>query len=605
MKLKFQQGGTFVPPFAVYQPFITPDAKEESKKSSSKKSDDSGFDMGDIYNLVKDLKGLPIDNAQVETKIASLINSIETKMNTQTSGMFAGTNSIASEYLQIVNLISKLEFNRQLYDKAWNKAESNGSLFDYVINQSGQVLAASSDGFEWMTPEELQNNSDEYKAITNNQLLHYRANTAADLAFDTNSISVVSGSISMKNVEDLILNTIQNLGKTEITESGYVQSDKLIQGLQDYIKAIESSGDSNATIKELYKGLYLTETQATQAQAALNFIYKKLPPNAIALLQMHSEDKSIEGAKKLIDSLVVSRLSNKSDLESLEKVDSGLGSIKNSPVMSMLTGMGSQRQIEINTGNSVTNTVLGRESVLTSNSTKLGEGSTLADVAKSDFAINLPIEYATFGGLPIDPNNANLFLIDTSKFTVMDLPVDQKAKEYGIIRPDLDLYRRIEAAEEKILLTKAVTTAQKNAIYEEFSIPKNAKKSDGTYDTSLIPHERFARITGVLDKRALKEDDTPDNTVFEITDDNMEENIIQRFEKINNDYSFSSGLFGSDVLYQGAVYIPVNEDYNAAATSSGQHLTMREAIELQEIQDRSARDAQQQQKLKTYQKPQV
>lgn len=605
MKLKFQQGGTFVPPFATYQPLAIPTQQENTTKSSSKKSssDDGDFDMEDIYALLKDLKGLPIDNQVAFSKITSLISSIETKLNTQDP--FTATTSIASEYVQLLNLVNQINFNRTRFDAAAQRAETNGSLFEYTVNQAGQVLVSSEDGYDWVTPEEFKNNSDKYKPITNNQLLNLRANTSADLAFDTNSINIVAGSISIKQVEELIQKAIANLGTTTLSESGYVESSKLISGLQDYIKAKEITGNTKATIQDLYKGKILNKSQATQAQQALNYIYRTLPKNAVALLQMYSEEKTPEGAKKLIDSLVTSKLNVTSELDSIEKVDDGLGSIKNTPVISMLTGMGTTRKISINTGNSVTNDVIGRESVLTRGSEKLGEGDTLADISTSDFAANLPIEQATFGGIKINPNSANLFMLDTSKFVVMDLPVDQEAKRNGIIRPDLDLYRRIEEAENEIAALNNPTNEQKNIIYVKHKLPENIKKSDGTYDTDLIPHERFARITGILDSKALPEDVKPDNTVIEIEDDNLIENITSKFEAINSKYKFSGGLFGDDTLYQGAVYIPVDEDYNAGLMGSGQYLKMPDVMKLHNIQQREIRDKQQADKIKTYQKPQI
>lgn len=604
MKLKFQQGGTFVPPFATYQPLAIPTQQENTTKSSKKSSSDDGdFDMEDIYALLKDLKGLPIDNQAARNKITSLISSIETKLNTQDP--FTATTSIASEYVQLLNLVDQINFNRTRFDAAAQRAEINGSLFEYTVNQAGQVLVSSEDGYDWVTPEEFKNNSDKYTPITNNQLLNLRANTSADLAFDTNSIDIVAGSISIKQVEDFIQKAIANLGETLSSESGYVESSKLISGLQDYIKAKETAGNAKATIQDLYKGKILNKSQATQAQQALNYIYRTLPKNAIALLQMYSEEKTPEGAKKLIDSLVTSKLDVTFELDSIEKVDDGLGSIKNTPVISMLTGMGTTRKISINTGTSVTNDVIGRESVLTRGSEKLGEGDTLADVSTSDFAANLPIEQATFGGIKINPNSANLFMLDTSKFVVMDLPVDQEAKRNGIIRPDLDLYRRIEEAETEIAALNNPTDEQKNIIYVKHKLPENIKKSDGTYDTDLIPHERFARITGILDSKALPEDVKPDNTVIEIEDDNLIENITSKFEAINSKYKFSGGLFGDDTLYQGAVYIPVDEDYNAGLMGSGQYLKMPDVIKLHNIQQREIRDEQQADKIKTYQKPQI
>ena len=98
MKLKLQQGGTFVPPFAVYQPFITP-TEQTQTKSSSKESSKKVPNVTDLMkDVLGDLKGLPGDRKAILSTLSSLFGNIERKLNNPE--MFGGTGSIASEYLQ-------------------------------------------------------------------------------------------------------------------------------------------------------------------------------------------------------------------------------------------------------------------------------------------------------------------------------------------------------------------------------------------------------------------------------------------------------------------------------------------------------------------------
>ena len=58
------------------------------------------------------------------------------------------------------------------------------------------------------------------------------------------------------------------------------------------MNAYQQSDNYNATVDNLYKGKYLTKSQAMQAQDALNYIYTILPDNAKTLLKTKKQNRT-------------------------------------------------------------------------------------------------------------------------------------------------------------------------------------------------------------------------------------------------------------------------------------------------------------------------
>ena len=135
MKLKFQSGGTFVPPYVVYQPHILPDSYEEatSKGSKSAKSEDTG--MKDLYKLLEGLNGLPGDVSAASVALEQLFNNVHKKINDPR--YMSGTQSIASEYLKINNLVSNIKYQAEQFEKARDTAIQKGSIHEFAIDATG------------------------------------------------------------------------------------------------------------------------------------------------------------------------------------------------------------------------------------------------------------------------------------------------------------------------------------------------------------------------------------------------------------------------------------------------------------------------------------
>ena len=602
MILKFQQGGSALPPLVSYQP-VTVTGGATAGATSAKSSSSKGSDLTDkdLLELLGKLNGLPSD---VELLTKELQNFyINDKYNP-----VASTSSIESRYLQIMKQMQKVNFNRKEYDNAYAKVSANGGINEYAIDNHGKIVCANADktDFKLLSIEQLMSNSD-YTPLTNQELLQMRAYDKK-LSFNSDILGVVQNGIGIESVTKLVNQAVTMLGSTTKQEEGYVRtnSKQLLSGLQDYIKAASTSQSYNTSIDNLYKSNMLTKSQAEQAAMAIDYVWNTLPTNAKTLLRTKTQGGTIKEAKQLVTELIMSKTSSTQDFsidletskgKSTKGKGNGDGSdVKADPVKAFILGKGFSQPIGINVGNSYTHNVNGRYGVLTDKSgNALGANSTLEDVTGSAYAGVLDMNHATFGGARLNTNQGRRILLDSADIIGMDLPIDKNAKEKGIIRPDLHMLSRLEQAENDIRYGNITNPEKINAIYAKYDLPEKFKNENGTYNLDLASYQRFARMSGVVEESALPEDIELDGTVQEIDDENFRASIESVIQSKDKDYSMSNGWWGTE-LYRGAIYVPVREDLIAASLGSGEYYELGEATQVEE-------DWAQTQKVQGYKKP--
>lgn len=602
MILKFQQGGSALPPLVSYQP-VTVTGGATAGATSAKSSSSKGSDLTDkdLLELLGKLNGLPSD---VELLTKELQNFyINDKYNP-----VASTSSIESRYLQIMKQMQKVNFNRKEYDNAYAKVSANGGINEFAIDNHGKIVCANADrtDFKLLSIEQVMSNSD-YVPLTNQELLQMRAYDKK-LSFNSDILGVVQNGIGIESVTKLVNQAVTMLGSTTKQEEGYVRtnSKQLLSGLQDYIKAASTSQSYNTSIDNLYKSNMLTKSQAEQAAMAIDYVWNTLPTNAKTLLRTKTQGGTVKEAKQLVTELIMSKTSSTQDFSidletSKGKSTKGKGSgdssdAKADPVKAFILGKGFSQPIGINVGNSYTHNVNGRYGILTDKSgNALGANSTLEDVTGSAYAGVLDMNQATFGGAKLNTNQGRRVLLDSADIIGMDLPIDKKAKEKGTIRPDLHMLSRLEQAENDIRYGNITDPEQINAIYAKYDLPEKFKNENGTYNLDIANYQRFARMSGVVEESALPEDIELDGTVQEIDDENFRASIESVIQSKDKDYSMSNGWWGTE-LYRGAIYVPVREDLIAASLGSGEYYELGEATQVEE-------DWAQTQKVQGYKKP--
>lgn len=590
MKLKYQQGGTFVPPFAVYQPFVIPTAEEEtSTKTSSKGSGDKGIGMKDIYSIFEDLKGLPGDRQAIMSTLSSLLGNIEYKLNNP--DMFGGTGSIANEYLQALNYVGNLRFQHDEFIKARDTAIQKGSLHEVAIDSMGRIMTATEDGYDWITPEQYAKNQEDYRPITNSELLTLRAQGVGGLAFDQASIATVTNSMGINEVTKLIQDSIQGLGSTSSnTNSGYVgmKTGDLLQGLKDYQAALQKSGRYDASVQDLYEVKLLTESQADQAKLALQYIYSTLPTTAKALLKMKSNGQD-SGAEALIGTLVTSKLKYKTDFEpnlvggpsakrSGKTSSEGTEDDKSNPYLQLIREEGGQPRTftivpeDTNNGLQVTGTFY---SALPNVKEEMSIDTLLA-TGILDITGNSR-KSISFGDQLLDSSQLKDVMFDNEGAAVMTLPTI--TDQLGNVRVNMAIVEDFNKVQNELKKYKSLSEHEYNKKYAE--LLKKYELDELIDSTTGLPDlSRTAQFLVIgaytTDKIDINKKSKFIKKVKNPTED-LEKRLIRGLstDKDKSNYSidvddhwgFIEGFW--DDVYRANVFIPLNQNPNAAVNAQG------------------------------------
>lgn len=606
MILKFQQGGAALPPLVSYQP-VTVTGGATTGASSDTKSSNSSSDLTDkdLLELLEKLDGLPSD-------MASLTNELQNFYIDQQYNPFPSTSNIASRYIGIINKIRTANFNRKQYDAAFDILKANGGLNEIAINENGAIFCVNKDkDFKLLTPEQLANQS-EYTAVTNSELLEYRAYNP-ETAFNTSITSVLQNGIGMQSVTKMIQDIVSHLGTNTESKQGYVstQAKTILRGIEDFKKAInESNGDFNPTINNLYKYKLVDENQAKQIQQAFNYIYATLPENAKSLLKYKAS--GIEGGMETLLAQMIGSQSNSKfeftlDLENTKgtskdgsKSAKGVGDFDLDPVSMLQADYGEKQTITIQTaaGNNrglQVDTV--RMPIVTKEGSSIGTDVTLTDVSKSMFAGYLNFDQASMGGAMLDTTGFSKVAVNGTALYTAYLPVDVAEMARGNIKPDIDMLGRYKEVQQQIKEQNITDKEQINELYRQARLPIMFTEN-GDVTTNYI---KFGILNGNALSTAFREDAEFADWLYETRDKNEINNVLSIINKgrSGNDlvdfdtpswWDTVSPIFNSsDHMYRGTIFIPVNTDHFTATAATGKYPSTGEAQIIEARQKSKAR----------------
>lgn len=597
MIFKFQQGGT-TPPFVAYQPVIVSDKRttatqEEALAAKATKESESGkLSSKDLYTMLKEkLKGLPND-----VNIAmNQLQQLEQLTSMDFDGSF--TQNIESKYLSTLQTMNQLSFSREQYDKALDNVKSNGGLNEAAINQYGQVYMTNGKDYKLMSPEKAKQSG--WKQMTNQDLLYLRANDPS-LSGKDEILNVVNNGIGISQVTKMIQDSIGNLGTNSNSETAYAttQQGQLIQGLNDFIKAAQETGQYDASIEDLYKAQIINKTQAQQAQQAIAYIYKTLPQNAKSLLKTRTEGGTDKEALNLISTLVLSKTSeDKSftvDLEggptkkSMSK-DANAGSkddteLKTSLPLQVMQDMGGAdvAPVTIDKGDGVQMSVYG--SFFSAINDKKGEPivntslqNMLAQSGLQDIVKN--IRNITFGDQKLTPEQLSKITYNNTGIVRADLPVN----EDGTVK--LSVLDDFNAAMNEIKGLGNASREQVEAIKAKYHLDQYLK-DDGTPDPKhtapfILTEGYTTEKNGIEDTAYVKHIKNPTDDQIQLIKDSLTVGTgkdakvpdIDTFDWYN-----PFDWFGTENIYKATVYIPISNNVGAAVRGGNQNLDYNEAL---------------------------
>lgn len=595
MIFKFQQGGT-TPPFVAYQPVIVSDKRttatqEEALAAKATKDSASGkLTSKDLYTMLKEkLKGLPSD-----VNIAmNQLQQLEQLTQMDFDGSF--TQNIESKYLSTLQTMNNLSFSREQYDKAMETVKSNGGLNEAAIDQYGQVYVTNGKDFKLMSPEEAKQSG--WTMVTNQDLLYMRANDA-NLAGNDKILNVVNNGIGISQVTKMIQDSIGNLGTNSNSETAYAttQGGQLIQGLNDFIKAAQETGQYDASVEDLYKAQIINKTQAQQAQQAISYIYQALPENAKALLKTRTKGGTDKEALGLVSQLVLSKTSEDRqftvDLEggptkkSVSK-DANAGSkddMKTSLPLQIMQDMGESdvAPVTIDKGDGIQMSVYG--SFFSAVTDKKGDTITntslqnmLAQSGLQDIVKN--VRNITFGDQKLTPEQLSKITYNNTGVVRAELPVN----EDGTVK--LSVLDDFNAAMNEIKGLGNASREQVEAIKAKYHLDQYLK-DDGTpnpkHTAPFILTEGYTtEKNGIEDTTYVKHIKNPTDDQIQLIKDSLTMGTgkdakvpdIDTFDWYN-----PFDWFGTENIYKATIYIPISNNVGAAIRGGNQNLDYNEAL---------------------------
>ena len=597
MIFKFQQGGT-TPPYVAYQPVIVSDKRttatqEEAAAAKVASDSDKGkLTSKDLYTMLKEkLKGLPSDVDAAMWKL----QSVEESLNLDFFHDF--TSNIENRYLNALQTMNQLSFSREQYDKALDNVKSNGGLNEAAIDQYGQVYMTNGKDYKLMSPEEAKQSG--WKQMTNQDLLYLRANDPS-LSGKDEILNVVNNGIGISQVTKMIQDSIGNLGTNSNSETAYAttQQGQLIQGLNDFIKAAQETGQYDASIEDLYKAQIINKTQAQQASQAIAYIYKTLPQNAKSLLKTRTEGGTDKEALNLISTLVLSKTSEDRsftvDLEggptkkSMSK-DANAGSkddtdMKTSLPLQIMQDMGESdvAPITIDKGDGIQMSVYG--SFFSAVTDKKGDTITntslqnmLAQSGLQDIVKN--VRNITFGDQKLTPEQLSKITYNNTGVVRAELPVN----EDGTVK--LSVLDDFNAAMNEIKGLGNASREQVEAIKAKYHLDQYLK-DDGTPDPKhtapfILTEGYTTEKNGIEDTAYVKHIKNPTDDQIQLIKDSLTVGTgkdakvpdIDTFDWYN-----PFDWFGTENIYKATIYIPISNNVGAAVRGGNQNLDYNEAL---------------------------
>ena len=624
MKLtRFQQGGItpilldYTPVVSSYSRASDADSSSASVASTKKEDKSEGITDKDLLKALESLDALPNEVRAIQTELQNFI------LDKSALGGLDST-TISMKYASLIGKMKIAKFNSDQYKEAYNQIKSNGGINEIAIDTDGYIYCRNRqdpNDFERFTAQEYLQNYNDYRAVSNQELLELRARSP-ELIDNNEVLKVVANGMGMPAIQTMINNAITKIGTTTMQQGGYsqVQINQIQQGIENIQEASENSNSEGTSTGILQKLEVMSKDQQQQAKMALQYVYSTLPKSARALLEVKAAEGGVQGGVLgLLSTFIASKLDfTKTEDEQRSKdpsskgtkststavpkgVDPTLASLQLTPVMMTQLGMGERKQIAtIHGGKYGAKNYAQVVPIVSKEGTALGAATTLAKVSESQLSGMLSWEDATMGGARIDQTAMMKVAITGGKMYVMNIPID-KSRNDGVIAPDIRYLRRLEDADQDIEVWKRqnrgkeITPKEINEIYKKHQLPV---LMDEYGNINARDYAKFALFNGITKDCYLIPPPDGTDIVAEDVSKSAEsyKNILLSTDPSNKEDFDEDNLWdwnGHDTLYKATVFIPVSTNILSGAATSGQKITGADAVVIE------ARN-QQKERLKNY-----
>ena len=174
--LKLQQGAA-LPAYINYTPVTissgraTTNSSNSEQASSSKKQD--GITDKDLVKALDSLDALPNEVKEITAEIQNFI------LDQSMSLGEVDPTKMSLRYAALVGKMKIAKFNSDQYKEAYNQIKSNGGINEIAIDTDGYIYCRNRqdpNDFERFTAQEYLQNYNDYRAVSNQELLELQLN---------------------------------------------------------------------------------------------------------------------------------------------------------------------------------------------------------------------------------------------------------------------------------------------------------------------------------------------------------------------------------------------------------------------------------------------
>lgn len=574
---KFQEGGQLAP-WVGYSPFFQPIGREEGTSAvanSSAKSGDTKID-----NSQKQLKD--IIGQMVGKGLTNEVNYFAE----QVGNIFADTDLLGQpisvrQYTGLVSRLNEIQNNKQIFDQAKEHALSKGTLSEAAIDYSGNLFAQNSNGeLVMITPDQYSESREEYRVLTNNDLLTLRNNSKVYI-FDNSLSQTVAGSLNINDISKRIEEIVKSIGVEKQSSDYYfdkARANQLEKGLQAIV-----SEKLNTAPDGTFK---LTEEVATQrknANLALNYIWNNLDQQSrntlIARAAINNtgdpRENAIESIKNILifgtdhsysQSLKDENIEGKSGNGSGGK--GGLTDIN--PLMSYVSDPKNQKYV-VNVGDKYSFDAKASIRPLIGAKGEVLNESYLSDIITNGGLGSLvDISGASVGtGVTLNPNDLSKILYEGDRVAMTWLPYITDPKT-GSKVVDLKALKRLEDADREIsAIGPTVTEDQKLNIYRAHNVDHLILRGGEPAQSQLSYMHQFMVIPSLIPEEVAKE--TQLNSITKRLNNDLEDKARDMYARVRsnleNKMLRANGYIPpehwyrpDDDIYKSSIFLPVQDE---------------------------------------------
>ena len=574
---KFQEGGQLAP-WVGYSPFFQPIRREEGTSAvanSSAKSGDTKIDNS--QKQLKDIIG------QIVGK--GLTNEVN-YFAEQVGNIFADTDLLGQpinvrQYTGLVSRLNEIQNNKQIFDQAKEHALSKGTLSEAAIDYSGNLFAQNSNGeLVMITPDQYSESREEYRVLTNNDLLTLRNNSKAYI-FDNSLSQTVAGSLNINDISKQIEEIVKSIGVEKQSSDYYfdkARANQLEKGLQAIV-----SEKLNVAPDGTFK---LTEEVATQrknANLALNYIWNNLDQQSrntlIARAAINNTGDPRENAIENIKNILIfgtdhsySQSLKDENIEGRSGSGSGgKGGLTDiNPLMSYVSDPKNQKYI-VNVGDKYSFDAKASIRPLIGAKGEVLNESYLSDIITNGGLGSLvDISGASVGtGVTLNPNDLSKILYEGDRVAMTWLPYITDPKT-GSKVVDLKALKRLEDADREIsAIGPTVTEDQKLNIYRAHNVDHLILRGGEPAQSQLSYMHQFMVIPSLIPEEVAKE--TQLNSITKRLNNDLEDKARDMYARVRsnleNKMLRANGYIPpehwyrpDDDIYKSSIFLPVQDE---------------------------------------------